>query len=1246
MPIDSRFLSSSGWEVFTGNELIVKGILETEGGVSLFTGYPGSPVAQCFDLMGSLAPLLKKHGVHAFQSNNEALASAAINGSQMAGIKAICVMKSVGVHVAADALALGNLAGVHPQGGAVIVMGDDPWCDSTQVPVDSRFISEHLRMPVIEPGDAQQLKDWVDLAFKLSQASNLYIGYLVTNFVADGGGSVVCTENHFPDVNTTKKFEIDTATIALDKLVQLPPRTWMHELEIPARHKLAVEAARKLGINRIQRSEVSGPAMAGKLQSEVAEIGFIVTGCAGAYLRQVLQGVGLDGAFPILEMGMAYPADAGLVHEFSSLCKHMIVIEERRSFLERNIRDTAAAQLPHEQATDLAGRLFGKSFPVLDGKPTEGIPETRGLNPSVLALKLLPLLQKMQSLDEEARQRVTKYVTQLRMLSTPKLEVLGAASVAADELLQKNIVRRSPTFCPGCPHRDSASVLLEIRKNFQDEAYMKKTHKLGKVDLVAHGDTGCYTMLMFPPTDSLMHNYSGMGLGAGTGSGINPFITNKQLVFMGDSTFFHSGQIAITNAIAAKQDLCFIILENGTTAMTGHQGHPGTERDLMGRKLPLQDIEQIVRGMAATSGISVLRLRPDERAEYRHTLEKAILDKGVKVIIANKECGITYHRTVLKDQRKQIKEFGYLPRQEFMNITPEVCENCLECTKQTGCPGLLPIETDFGRKIDTDVTWCVNDGACERVRVTNDLAIDVKPCPSFEKLTVVRKKRRRYTLPNMALDKLPSPKWAVNPTADRPWRVHMSGVGGMGIGLVGAILVRAGHMEGYRVLFSEKKGLAIRNGGVFSQVAFVPKSDEATESRRSENEGAETTATIPYGQADLLLGVDVLEAARAVDPREQFRIATAQRTAAVVNTYKQATIETLLGRADFNPDGLRDAIFKKCNQELSYANDLSTLCERRLGSKQFVNIMMLGVAYQLGLIPVSSHSIAWSIKDSVKRDHRRNLKAFNIGRKLALEPRKLPPRPTPATWEQLVTSKLRLIRRGRLSSKFAADFERIAHAAVRQLKNIPDQAKYDLVVRIYELVHYENIGFAKRYVDLLKDVYHRDSSSHAYAATHAAIRNLAKVLLIKDEPYVAWLLTRPEKIEHDIEKYNLDVANGDRLVYEHYTSPEIPIGPWRIRLNLHTTNWQLRLMATMKVLRKWPAWHRREKAFAKWYIELLKQADLGGDVAYRKWMQIVSCPEMVNGYREIRYPKMIAVKQHVDDLMQEKAEIRAKAAMV
>jgi indolepyruvate ferredoxin oxidoreductase len=195
MSTDPRYLANSGREIFTGNELLIKGALETEGGVHLLTGYPGSPVAGFFDIMGDISDLLKQKGIRAFQANNEALGVAAVNGSQMAPCRAIVAFKSVGTHVASDALALGNMAGSHPEGGVVVISGEDPWCDSTQVPADSRFLFEHLRMPVVEPGTAQQLKDWINLSFKLGQAAGMYIGYIVTVAHADGGGTVQCREN-------------------------------------------------------------------------------------------------------------------------------------------------------------------------------------------------------------------------------------------------------------------------------------------------------------------------------------------------------------------------------------------------------------------------------------------------------------------------------------------------------------------------------------------------------------------------------------------------------------------------------------------------------------------------------------------------------------------------------------------------------------------------------------------------------------------------------------------------------------------------------------------------------------------------------------------------------------------------------------------------------------------------------------------------------------------------------------------
>src|SRR6476660_790152 len=223
MRIDPRFLVESGTEIFTGSELLLKGCLETPGGVALLTGYPGSPVANFFDACHDIAGLLKEHGVAAKMANNEALSVAMVNGAQMVGVKAIAVFKSVGLHVASDALALGNLAGIpFETGGAVIVSGDDPWSDSTQVPADSRFLFEHLRCPVLEPSNSQELKDWIAHAFDLSVHAKLYIGFLVTVQLADCGGTVECRPNQWPQISTNQRIAVETAKIPVETTVLLP----------------------------------------------------------------------------------------------------------------------------------------------------------------------------------------------------------------------------------------------------------------------------------------------------------------------------------------------------------------------------------------------------------------------------------------------------------------------------------------------------------------------------------------------------------------------------------------------------------------------------------------------------------------------------------------------------------------------------------------------------------------------------------------------------------------------------------------------------------------------------------------------------------------------------------------------------------------------------------------------------------------------------------------------------------------
>jgi indolepyruvate ferredoxin oxidoreductase len=1137
MKDDPRFHTTEGPEIFTGNELLLKGALETEGGVHFLGGYPGSPVADFFNSMAFIRETLKDKGIRAVINNNEALAAAALNGSQVVGARGMIVFKSVGAHVAADALALGNLAGAHPDGGAVVVYGDDPWSDSTQVAADSRYISKHLFMPVIEPADPQEVKDYVDLGFKLSAASELYAGYVLTTNLADGGGSVQCRPNRFPVFNTRQRVQLQTGQIDLDKYVLLPPKTWWQEEKLADRFERAQAAARRLGLNRIENAPASG---------ERAPLGLITSGLAYGYLRQALGEMGVLGRLPILKFGLSYPVDPQVVREFAGLCERFVVVEERRGFLEEQIGEIL---LRDRQAGQPAGdiELWGKRFP----GELRGIPETRGLHPSILIERFVPLLKRLgvrgsrDDASAPAARRDSLDAALERIGTTERAEVT-------------DLPQRLPTFCAGCPHRDSASLCLEIQKRFADPAYMQRRYRREPVDLVFHGDTGCYTMLMYPPNQTLMHDYSGMGLGGGTGSGVDPFVTNKQVVFMGDSTFFHSGQVAISQAIKTGQDITFIILDNSTTAMTGHQPTPGVDYDILGNPTAQQDIETIVNGLAGASGVSVCRVDPEQRRAYAELLEETFLADGVKVLIATKECGITRGRRLKSRQRETLRGRGFLPSVERMNVNTEICRFCLACAEATGCPGLRHVSTDYGLKMDTDLTSCVNDGACERVRA----------CNSFERVTIRRRRPPRSRVPELGLEDLPEPP---RRSTETTWRCFLAGVGGMGIGLATRILVRAGHKEGYEVLFLDKKGLAIRNGGTASQVVYNVA-------------GEPLTAVIPYGRADLLLGVDVLEAARALDPRGRSRVASRRRTAAVVNTDKVSTIRGLMGREDFEPEALVERIRRHTREDDFLARDISRICEKYLGSRLYANIMMLGFAFQKGLIPVSFHSMAWAIKDTLRTDVRKNLYAFNMGRKLVEAPDLFQGPPERTHWKQVLEDRCRhTIRRYRGGHRLADGLRELVAATVHATPALEAGLHRALTVRCYDCLRWGGLDYARQYAETVREVY-RAEGAGGRPTTRGVIHNLAAAMLIKDPVYQAELATSPEKYARDREKYNVNPANGDRIRYRHLWHIDGGLGPWRFRFDAALPPWTLKLLKRCRFLRKLlPAWGREQRAYLRRY---------------------------------------------------------------
>ncbi|HEY8965496.1 MAG TPA: DUF6537 domain-containing protein, partial [Candidatus Methylacidiphilales bacterium] len=571
---------------------------------------------------------------------------------------------------------------------------------------------------------------------------------------------------------------------------------------------------------------------------------------------------------------------------------------------------------------------------------------------------------------------------------------------------------------------------------------------------------------------------------------------------------------------------------------------------------------------------------------------------------------ITFHRRKNREERAEAKKRGYVKEKTFINVSADVCESCLECTMATGCPGLSFTETDFGRKIQTDLSWCVGDMACTKIHA----------CPSFEEITIYRSQKPPSRLPNIADGELPEP---VIPDFDHQWHVYRAGVGGMGIASATATLVRAAHREGYETLFCDKNGLAIRNGGVYSQVTFL---------RPGCNH---TSSVIPYGKADLILGIDPLEAARSLDPKGNQRIGSVAHTAAVINTAKTPTIFGLLGKDDYCVETLETSIRRHTRGDDYFSCDISDHSQRIFGTKIYANVMMLGVAFQRGLLPLSLASIEWGIRETVGSAAADNYLAFKVGRKLVIDAERSGGATVTAaalTPEQTVEAKAGMLLRaeGRPASEAYRQLVRRGFDAIE----LDAKNRTRLATRLADLILFEDAAFASDYLDRLLAIHTRDKASFGFAATHAALWNLHRAMVIKDEVFVAALLSGEEKKQRDIERYNVHPELGDRVVYGHLNRPEFILFGKKIRFHLTSRQWMLRLMRRGKFLRRLlPAWHAEEKAFRAWFLDLASKFDAADEASYRRWLAVLRLPEQATGYREVRYPKLREARRRAEAIL-------------
>ncbi|RPH84262.1 MAG: indolepyruvate ferredoxin oxidoreductase family protein, partial [Candidatus Rokuibacteriota bacterium] len=976
---------------------------------TLISGYRGSPLGG-LDLTLERNPgLLREHNVVFISGVNEDLGATAVYGSQLAnyfpqakydGVLGVWYGKGPGVDRTGDIFKHANFAGVGRHGGVLALGGDDPLSKSSTLPTHSEVAFYDAKFPVLFPGNVQEILDLGRLGFELSRYSGLWVGFKIVTNVADEIGTAEVGPGRITVVDPGFLYEGKPWRHTQNPLL-LPPYVLEMEREI---HYGRLEAAKAFaavnGINRIP------------VDTADAWLGIAAAGKTYYDLREALRELGLDDAalgrhgIRLLKIGMLFPMEPAIVRHFARGLEEILVVEEKRSFVEMFVRDVLYNDAVHP-------RVVGKRDE--QGRPL--VPASGELDADRLAQIVASRLERRLQLES-----ITARVALLEALR----ERPAALTLS-----------RQPYFCSGCPHNRSTIV--------PDGS-------------MAAAGIGCHGMALTMPerrTAGVTH----MGGEGVQWVGMAPFTSMPHMFQnLGDGTFFHSGSLAIRQAIAARTNVTFKILYNSAVAMTGGQDAAGA--------MPVPDLTRLLEA----EGVKRILVMTDEPDKYgrgarwapgvevwhRDRLDEAqrlLRDTpGVTVLVYDQRCAA---------EKRRLRKRGKLPDPAMRVVINEaVCEGCGDCGVKSNCLSVHPVETEFGRKTQIHQSSCNKDYSCLR-----------GDCPSF--LTVVplgppRKKERKP----VTIDRtLPEPVLRV----PRDANVFMMGIGGTGVVTVNQVLGTAALLDGKHVRGLDQTGLSQKGGPVVSHLKITERAEELSNK-------------IAAGAADCYLGFDVLVATVPANLDH----ARPDKTIAVVSS-SQVPTGAMVTHTDVQfPDsgGLRTTIDRITRKDENVYLDALGLAETLFDDHMASNMLVLGAAYQAGAIPVSAAAIEQAITlngVSVVM----NTQAFRAGRLLVADP----------TW-------VSTIKRHRLgaAAETAAPLTATARALVDRV-GAEGELRRLLEVRVPELIDYQDERYAREYVDFVAHVRAAEQAAvpDETRLSEAVARHLFKLMAYKDEYEVARL---------------------------------------------------------------------------------------------------------------------------------------------
>ena len=1106
--------------------------LNTAGFIS---GYRGSPLGGYDQALWAAKKHLAAQNIVFQPGVNEELGATAVWGTQQLdlypqsqkfdGVFGIWYGKGPGVDRCSDVFKHANMAGTAKHGGVIAIAGDDHVSKSSTAPHQSDHIFKACGLPVFFPSSVQEILDMGLHAFAMSRFSGVWSGMKTIQEVVESSSSV--------------SVDPDRVKIIIPEDFQMPPGglhiRWPDApLEQEARlmdykwyAALAYIRANKLNYNVIAAPD--------------DRFGIIASGKAFNDTRQALSDLGLDEGtchqlgIRLHKVNVVWPLEASITRDFALGLQEILVVEEKRQVIEYQIKEEL-----YNWRADVRPNVLGK-FDEPEGDQSGG--EWGRANPSDHWL-LRPKADLTPAIIAKAiAKRLTKLGVPADIIARMKarLAIIDARERALVET-KIDTGERAPWFCSGCPHNTSTRVPEGSR---------------------AVAGIGCHYMTVW--MDRSTSTFSQMGGEGVSWIGQSAFTTDKHVFAnLGDGTYFHSGLLAIRQAIASGVNITYKILYNDAVAMTGGQQ--------VGERPEGHSVLQIMQSLIA-EGVTRLVIVTDEPEKYegarlldgvtvKHRDELDKIQREFREIKGTS--AIIYDQTCATEKRRRRKRGTLVDPAKRVVINELVCEGCGDCSVQSNCLSVEPLETEFGRKRRINQNTCNKDYSCVKGF-----------CPSF--VTVeggqLRKPKKEKKGDLGGLPVLPDP---VLPVAESAWGIVVGGVGGTGVITIGQLLGMAAHLEGKGVVTQDAGGLAQKGGATWSHIQIANRPE------------AIYTTKVDTAKADLIIGCDPIVTA------SPYTLATMQpgRTFVAMNSHGTPTAAFVTNPGWQFPGGnCESAVRLAVGVEGMASFDAEQVAVQMIGDSIYTNPLMLGFAWQKGRVPLSHAALMRAIElNNVQVDN--NKAAFEWGRRCA---------------HDLVSVQALF--------KAAQVIEFVKKPALAEM----------LAKRVAFLTDYQNAAYAQSYQAFVDRVRTVEAPLGKTTLTEAVARYLFKLMAYKDEYEVARLHTDTgflDKVNAMFEgDFKLNYHLAPPLIGSKNDKGELQkrqFGPWMLT--------GFRLLARLKRLRGTPfdifgriEERQVERALIGEYRASLEEV-LAGLTAqnHATALEIARIPELIKGYGHVK----------------------------